>query len=342
MRTPGPRTKTASLLVALLGVTHAGTARAAPFELDWSAPEGCPSRERMLRATRARLAEERDSTAAPELFVRGSVTVEGKTLILDLRLNDANGEDRGERRVRFDDRTCEAIEAPASLVLAMMIGVARARETQEPAPDSPAEPGRDEEPSAQPASPAPVRPAPPPPTAEKTPPDLPMTLGLSLVASHGALPNVGFGGALRWTATFRRAVMIGLEGTFETTWAVPAANGEATFRRFDGALLVGAPAVRARSLEIIPLLHLRGGLLTGDVSGLSSAYDATSVVAAFGAGVLGRIPVGRTLRFDVLPDVRVPLSRDEFQVRREGELIRVHRPAAVEARLSLGFAWELR
>ena len=82
-----------------------------------------------------------------------------------------------------------------------------------------------------------------------------------------------------------------------------------------------------------------------DMAALGVDYLALSghkLYAPFGAGVLARIPLGETLRFELMPDVRVPLSRDEFQVRRTGELIRVHRPGAVEARLSLGFAWELR
>ena len=335
---------TATLLVAFMCTMHAGIARAAPFELDWSAPEGCPSGERMLLATRARLGEH-DSSAAPELFVRGTVTVEGAIVVLDLRVHDANGEDLGERRVRFDDRACEAIEAPAALVLAMMIGVARSREasaTHEEPSGGPAEPAP-VEPTAPESPPARARsPRPPPPAGEPTRVSPPMTVGLSGAASHGALPNVGFGGALRWTATLWASVMIGIEGSFETTWAVRAASGEATFRRIDAAVLIGAPVVRSRSFEIVPLLQGRGGILTGDVTGLPSTHDATSVVGALGAGVLGRIPLGQALRFEVLPDVRVPLTRDEFQIRRAGELIRVFRPEAVEARLSLGFAWELR
>ena len=335
---------TATLLVAFMCMMHAGIARAAPFELDWSAPEGCPSRERMLLATRARLGEH-DSSAAPELFVRGTVTVEGGIVVLDLHVNDANGEDRGERRVRFDDRACEAIEAPAALVLAMMIGVARSREASEKhegRPGGPAEPAP-LEPKAPASAPAPVRPPrPPPPAVEPTRVSPPMTVGLSGVASHGALPNVGFGGALRWTATFWASVVIGIEGSFETTWAVRAANGEATFRRIDAAVLIGAPVVRSRWLEIIPLLQGRGGLLTGEVSGLPSTYDATSVVgrarsrgarqdsARSGAPLRGAPRRSRSAR-----PRRVPGPQS-------GELIRVHRPEAVEARLSIGFAWELR
>ena len=336
----------ARLLAAFVCVMHTSIARAAPFELDWSAPEGCPSRERMLLATRARLGEEHDPSAPPELFVRGTVTIEGGVVVLDLHVNDASGEDRGERRVRFDDRACAEIEAPAALVLAMMIGVARSRETRgahDDVPEGAAEPPGVEEPKAPEPGPARVRPPrSPPPVAEPPRESLPMTLGLSAIASHGALPNIGFGGALRWTATFWDSVMLGLEGSFETTWAVPAANGEATFRRVDVGVLVGVPVVRSRWLEVVPVLEGRGGLLTGEVSGLSSTYDATSVVSALGAGALGRIPLGRALRLEVLPGIRLPLARDEFQVRRMDELIRVFRPEAVEARLSLGLAWELR
>ncbi len=335
---------TATLLVAFMCMLHARVAQAAPFELDWSAPEGCPSRERMLLAIHARLGANEPS-AAPELFVRGTVTVDGASVVLDLRVNDANGEDRGERRVRFDDRTCEAIEAPAALVLAMMIGVARSRDASATHAEPPGEP-------AEPGSLEPTAPESPParshsrrsPSSAGEPPRvrLPMTVGLSGVASHGALPNVGLGGALRWTTTLWSSVTIGIEGSFETTWAVRAASGEATFRRIDAGVLLGAHVVRSRWLEIIPLLQGRTGLLTGEVSGFPSTYDATSVVGALGAGVLGRIPLGQALRFEVLPDVRVPLGRDEFQVRSAGELIRVFRPEAVEARLALGVAWQLR
>lgn len=335
----------AMLLVALMCMTHARIAWAAPFELDWSAPQGCPSREGMLLATRARLGEHDDPSAAPELFVRGTVTVEEGIVVLDLRVNDASGEDRGERRVRFDDRACEAIEAPAALVLAMMIGVARSRGAgashDEPSGES-GEPAPFEQPRAPESVPSRERPRRRPPAAEPARVFPPMTVGLSGVASHGGLPNVGFGGALRWTATPWASVMIGLEGSFETTWAVRAASGEATFRRIDAAVLIGAPVVRSRWLEIIPLVQGRGGILAGEVTGLPSAYDASSVVGALGAGALGRIRVGQALHFEVLPDVRIPLSRDEFQVRRADELVRVFRPAPVEGRLALGFAWELR
>ncbi len=334
---------TATLLIACICMTHAWAAEAAPFVLDWSAPEGCPSRERMLAATRARLSDD-DPNAPPELFVRGEVTLAEGIVVVDLQVKDASGEDRGERRVRFDDRSCDAIETPTALVLAMMLGVARPRESnhagEHPLADVPAAPA--------PSEPAPLRsgPAqdPPRPSPRPVAPGRalrPMTLGISAVASHGVLPNVGFGGALRWAATFWGPVVIGVEGSFETTWALRAANGEATFRRFDAAALVGVRVVRARSLEVVPLLEGRGGVLTGNVRGLSSTSDATSMLGSLGAGVLAKVPLGDVVSFEVLPDVRVLLGRDEFQVLSRGELIHVHRPAPFEARLSLGLAWEL-
>jgi hypothetical protein len=38
----------------------------------------------------------------------------------------------------------------------------------------------------------------------------------------------------------------------------------------------------------------------------------------------------------------VPFVRDEFLVREGAKLIRVHQPALVEARLSLGIGWNFR
>jgi len=335
---------TAMLLVACACITNVSVANAAPFELEWSAPEGCPSRERMLSATRARLGED-DPSAPPELFVRGSVTIEGPDVVVDLRVADAAGADLGERHVRFEDRRCDAIEGPSALVLAMMLGVARPRQPEDdrrgPPPPVPAKPRRNEE-KGHVSEPPLGHPRRDPPSAAPASGDRSMTVGLSAVASRGGLPTIGIGGALRWTATIWAFVVLGVEGSFETASAVRAGDGEASFRRLDAAALAGVRVLRSRKLEIAPLLEGRWGLLSGDVTGLSSTHDANSAVAAVGVGLLGRVALGDALRLEVLPDVRAPLARDEFQVRRGTELIHVHRPALVEGRLSLGLAWEFR
>jgi hypothetical protein len=321
----------AALLLVGFVTTYASVARAAPFDLEWSAPEGCPTREQMLAATRARLGEDTSGERA-ELFVHGKVTLEGRAITVDLQVNDADGVDRGERHVRFDDRTCAEIEAPTALVLAMMLGVARPHEAASP----------EARVDAVPAAPTPIATVPKQPPVTAPAPHTPMTLGLSAAASYGSLPNIAFGGALRWTAGVLPGFLVGVDAGFATTWSIRAGAGEATFRSFDAGAFIGVRAARLQRLELLPLLEARGGILTGDATGLSSTFDATSFVGAVGAGVLGRIAVGHALYVDVLPGLRVPFTRDEFLVRERGQLIHVFRPAPVEARLSIGIAWEFR
>jgi hypothetical protein len=316
-----------TLLAAATVVTHAEVASAAPFELEWSAPEGCPSREQIVEASLARLGENKSSDP-PELFVRGNVDIEDGAYVAHFQVKDAAGADLGERRVRFDEPRCEDITDSAALVLAMMIAVARPH-TLAPETEAP----RASTPRRARARPAPV-------VASRSFAHVPMTVGASAVVSMGLLPNVGFGGALRWTATFSPPILLGLEGSFEASPVAHVAGGETTFRYLDAGALVGFRVVRWPGLEIVALFEARGGMAIASTAGFRSAYDATRFVGIVAAGVLGRVPLGPTLRLEVLPDLRVPIVVPDFVVRERGELVRVHRPAPVEGRLSLGIAWE--
>ncbi len=334
MRASRPPTvrATVALLAGCAGVLHAGLARAAPFDLDWSAPEGCPSRERIVAASRERLGES-ESEATAALFVRGRVAIEDGAIVVDLLVKDAAGAELGERRVRFTEGRCDAIEEPTALMLAMLIVVAR---SGDPPPADAAK--QAPEPVAKPAPER--RPPPPPPT--RTPALPPMTIGASAVTSIGLFPSAGFGGAVRWTMTFSVPLVLGVEGSFETSRAAPAASGEASFLSFDGAALAGVSVARSQAFELVPLLQARAGIMAGSTRGFPSAFDAQRFVGSGGVGALGRVMLGPALRLEVLPDLRVALTRDEFQVREGGKLFHVHRPALVEARLSVGVAWEFR
>ncbi len=94
-------------------------------------------------------------------------------------------------------------------------------------------------------------------------------------------------------------------------------------------------------MKHVPLVEARGGMMAASTTGFASSQDLRVFVGAASVGVLGRIPLGRALRLEVLPDVRLPLSRDAFHVREGGVLVEVHRPAPVDSRLSLGLGWEV-
>ncbi len=357
MRGSGSPTKRIllSLLAACSLTMQARLARGAPFELTWSAPDECPTRERIVAASRIALGEDDSTSAArapvpvvgarapnssapPELFVQGTVAAEDDAFVVHLQVTDASGRDLGERRVRFADRSCEAIEGPTALLLAMMIAVAHSRQ---PGHDARSAPESDL--GAAPESEAPTKPMADAPTVlplrpapERAP--MPMTLGASTIASLGFMPNVGLGAAVRWTASIS-SLVLGVEGSFETTWPTEVAGGTAMFRFFDLGALVGVRAVRSRSFELIPLLEARGGALVGSATGFPATYDTTRVVGIVAAGALGRVPMGSALHLEILPDLRVPLTRDEFAVREGRKLIHVHSTAPIEARLSVGVGW---
>ncbi|MDF2697866.1 MAG: hypothetical protein K0S65_6249, partial [Labilithrix sp.] len=244
------------------------------------------------------------------------------------QVKDGAGADFGERRVRFDEPRCEDITDSAALVLAMMIAVARPHTL---APETEA---------SRASTPRRARPRPARVVASRSFARVPMTVGASAVVSMGLLPNVGFGGGLRWTATFSPPILLGLEGSFEASPVAHVAGGETTFRYLDAGALVGFRMVRWPGLEIVPLIETRCGMAIASTAGFRSAYDATRFVGIVAAGVLGRVPLGPALRLEVLPDLRIPVVAPDFVVRERGELVRVHRPAPVEGRLSLGIAWD--
>jgi len=298
-----------TLLTAVLGMLSTRSARAAPFELTWSAPPSCPSHETIVAATRERLGEG-ETSEPPDLYVRGLVTTEGAVLVVDLQVRDVGGVELGERRVRFEGRSCKAIAEPVALVLATMIAVARPREggheatvgaVTEPEPSPSSTPGPTPSPAPSPARRS-HRPAPPPSPRVR----VPMTIGASAVASFGLLPHAGFGGALRYTMTLpsKIAVLLGAEGSFETSPPVSAGGGEAIFRYVDVGGLAGVRVARTRWLELVPLVEGRAGLIFPSATGFPLDYGAIRFSGVVGAGVLGRIILREALRLDVMPSLR--------------------------------------
>lgn len=338
MRVSSRASTTRAMAVTLVTgamLLHSRLTQAAPFELDWAAPEGCPSRERIVEASLARLGEAPDA-GPPELFVKAHVEVDGASIGADFQVRDGAGNDLGERAVHFEESRCGDITDSAALVLAMMIAVARPHASP---PTSPTHAPRIDPEPPQPAS-APMPDRTTRQTRSREP--VPTTIGVSAVTSAGLLPEIGFGAAVRWTATFATPVVIGLEGSFETSGSVPVAEGEAAFRYVDGGVLVGYRVLRAPWLELVPLVDARAGLSLVSTSGFRTSYDATRFTSLLGTGILGRIPLSSSLRVEVMPDLRMPLVADEFVVRQPGRVLSVHRSATIEGRLTVGMAWEFR
>lgn len=329
-------------------VVWPSVAASAPFELSWSAPAGCPSREAIVSATRARL-HDGDSELPPELFVEGTVHEEKGGFVVSLVMHDASAHPAGARRLRMEEHDCKAIEKSTALVLAMMIAVARESAQVDHGTATPvAEPAIVESPLS--AAPAPVvdaRPSEargrPPPVVESTAPRL--VLGAAGVVSAGVLPNVGVGMGIRGTLAWRR-LSLGLEASFEDGGTVRAtgggagAGGDVGFMLYAATARVGFAVFETPRFSIAPTLGAAATLLRSSASGFTGAHDEGLPTVLLGAGMLARLRLGGALVLELLPEAEGVLVRDRFSLRGGGKLFLVHRPSAMAARMSLGVGYE--
>ena len=329
-------------MLALAAVSWPATARAAPFDLAWSAPDGCPSREEIVEATRARLGES-PAEVAPEFFVRGAVSKEDGRFVITLAMKDASGRPAGERRVRVDAESCAEVERPTSLVLAMMIAVAHSAppavssETSPPAETSPPSeaalpPAR--APSAEPSAPLPAAPPTAPPGHSHR-----LRAGAAGAVSHGVLPDVGLGFAIHMTYALR-SLSLGLEGRFEDGGRVTVGRAAVGFHLLGIGARLGVTALRAGRLELIPFVTASVARISSSATGVRASYELARTTGLVGPGVLSRFALTRSLSVELSAEGHCVLLRDRFAVRSGDELIPLHRPSAFAPRISLGIGYE--
>ena len=324
--------------IGLAAVSWPATARGAPFELSWAAPEGCPSRETIVAATQARLGDP-PSDLPPELFVQGTVEAVPGGFVLTLALRDASGHALGERTVRVEEESCAAIEDPAAVVLALMIGVARSRIEAD---------AERAENADQPAPPPPSTPTPPisrPPAKQDDSPrpaPLPdrLFVGAAGVGTLGALPDAGIGLAVRGMYAPRSLVMLGLEASFEDGGSVRFGGGEVGFQLFTVSARLGLSVLNTGRFELIHMVGVRGGWLRTSPTGFRLVQNETRAMALAGPGVLVRARLTSHLFAELLPELELVAVRDRLQILHGDKLNNVHRPSLFEARVALGISYE--
>ena len=308
----------------------------------------------MIDATLERLGESR-SDAPPKLFVQGAVRRESGGFVISLALRDALGRGMGEREVRVERQSCEAVEGMGALVLALMIAVARpnlvaqAESPQEPGTAPPSsDPPSSDPPSSEPPSPSPVRRPGRAPAGRELPrsssEDRPLRLlvGAGGTASLGVLPIAGLGFGLRAMVAPRSIVLVGVEAGFDAGASVEARGGEVGFQMFSAAARVGLSPLQTPRLELIPNVDLRAGLIRTSPRNLRSVESDERTVVLAGLGVLARAKVGQGFFAEALPEIATVFFRRQFQVRSGGALDDVHRVGPVEARISIGLGYEFR
>ncbi len=308
------------------------------FELAWSAPAGCPSREAIVEATQARLAGSPRETR-PTLVVRGTVTRVRDGFSVALATEDSAGRRVGEREVHVDGQQCRAVTEPTALVLAMIIAARHpADEAPPPALAEPVTSAPEPTIPESPPSPAPI-PRARPVASEST---RRLVLGASAVASRGALPIAGVGLALRATYSPMPIFLVGLEASFEIGGSVRTGPGEVGFQLAGGSGLAGIQVLDTRPLELSLTLGARAGVIRTSPVGFRAVENQTRAVLLVGPGALFRVQVIPSLFLEALGQAEVVVVRDRFHVRDAEIVYPIHRPALVTGRFSLGIGYEFR
>jgi hypothetical protein len=311
------------------------------FELAWSAPGGCPSREAIVEATRARLGA-RPNEPRPTLFVQGTVTTVHDGFSVVLAMKDSSGRPVGEREVHVNGRRCSAVAEPTALVLAMIIA---ARPPDDNNDGTPA-PVPNEPPTSEPE---PTRPESRNSAAsiprERSPAKEPtrrLVLGAAGLASRGALPIGGIGVALRATYSPVPIFLVGLEASFEVGGSVRTGPGEVGFQLVGGSGLAGFQVLNAGRFELSLTLGARVGVIRTSPVGFGVIEADAHTIVLVGPGALFRARLTPALFLEALPQAEAVVVRDRFQIRDAETLYPIHRPSFVTGRFSLGIGYEFR
>ncbi|MBX3130614.1 MAG: hypothetical protein KF718_28100 [Polyangiaceae bacterium] len=304
----------------------AGPARAGePIELEWSAPDGCPTRQDVLSRAAALLGQ---TESEQRILARGRIrAAEGE---FELELETVTSDGTGRRRLRAGQ--CEELAQPAALLLALAVNPAVT--APEPAPPEPTpEPAALDStpPAAAPAAPV-APPRGPRPAEGARESRWAARLGLGVAGDVGALPTpapgiAGSVGAALGGTTLEARLTVLLEQRTE----VGGGRGGAFTLTTGG--LSACHDVAAAPVLLAPCLGVEVGRLSGAGFGVTEPGSGSALWVAGLAGLRGVEALTDGLGVWVGAELVVPVGRPEFVLENVGV---VHRPARAGGRAAIG------
>lgn len=302
----------------------AGAARPSePIELEWSAPDGCPTRQDVLSRAAALLGQ---TGSEQRIIARGRIrAAEGE---FELELETVTSDGTGRRRLRAGQ--CGELAQPAALLLALAVDPAVT--APEPAPSEPTS-----EPT--PIAPAPAPAAPPTPAAPGPRPvdearesGLAARLALGLAGDVGALPAPAPGiagslGAALGPTTLEARLTVLLEQRAEI------GGGRGGAFALASAGLSACHDVATTPVVLAPCLGVEAGRLSGAGFGVREPGSGSALWVAGLAGLRGVQTLANGLGVWVGAELVIPVLRPEFVLENVGV---VHRPARAGGRAAIG------
>jgi hypothetical protein len=309
MRVKAALARTIALVALMARSKDAGaaTAETPRVEVQWTAPEGCPSAADVTNSV-TRLT----GGAAPreDVVVRAVVTTHPSGFRVVV------APDGAADRV-IDAATCSELADATAIVVALMIAptpIAKPAESTSIAP--------------------PLPPSITPPRSHVDEGPTPFAIAIDARGDIGSLPHLaeGFAASLAWTPDRYRFEITG------TYWPTQTAYAESTSGpggKFDliTVTLRACDALFGRRV-ISACAEFDVGSLRGNGFATQTASSERGLWMAPGGGILAAFPLGRALALRVGVDAFVPIFREDFYLANVGS---VHRAAAVVGRGSLGF-----
>jgi hypothetical protein len=282
-------------------------------EIEWIAPEGCPSAG-AVNAQVGELLRGGHARPAPDLAVRAVV---GRALQWSVGIETRTASSSGRRTLEAS--TCEGLANATALIVALMID-----------PDAVAT-------HAKPSEPAATKPVTGPSPVVVPARAISGLFGIGAAGHLGVLPGVDAGPALMagLASTSWRAELRVLAGVRSVS-SDPLSNPEDALGRFRfyAATLAGCYTISRPLLELGPCLDVETGWLRGTGVGVSLTGEENIAWFGLGAGGFVALKTNAWLSILVHADAVAPLRRPNFKFNNVTQPI--YRSPPIGGRLAVG------
>ena len=281
----------------------------ASAELQYEAVDAvrCPDQQAFRDIVAGRLGYDPFQTGA-ERVIEARIVREGPSFVGHMRVHGANGQLLGARDLEAPAQDCAEIATAMAIAISIVLDPLGAAAAPEPAADEPVPLAHEpSEPAAAPAPAAPVTLAPPP---RKAPRAIALITRASLAVDGGLAPGLTLGPVLSLGLGFGHLSVL-VDGRVDL---MPRTATVSSGDRLEAALFTAGPGLCVSYGVGLGCAGLELGAFQGRGVDVQDPRTQTSFFAAFQARAGVRVPLGKTLSFHALGELRTPLVRTSLSI----------------------------